>query len=93
MSWNKIDKASTETKSRYAEEQRLKAIELAKAYNGCFSTPEGKKVLEDLTSRFIYGNDTPFESQIVNYEAAYHNGESGVVKYVINLIQQAKVRG
>ena len=93
MSWKNIDRASSEAKSQYAEEQRIKTIELARAYNGCFSTPEGKKVLEDLTSRFIYSNDTPFESQNVNYEAAYHNGESGVVKYVINLIQQAKVRG
>ena len=92
MSWNKIDKASTETKSKYAEEQRLKAIELAKAYNGCFPTPEGKRVLEDLTSRFIHGNDTPFESQNVTYDAAYHKGESGECNYVINLVQLAKVR-
>ncbi len=93
MSWDKIDNAKVEAESKYAEEQKIKSIELAKAYSGCFSTPEGKRVLEDLTSRFIYNNDTPFESQNVDYEAAYHNGESGVVKYVINLIQQAKVRG
>jgi hypothetical protein len=92
MSWKDIDKASLnkEASSQYTEEQRIKAIELARAYNVVFSSTEGKRVLEDLTARFIYNNDTPFTSQNVNYEAAYHNGESGLVKYVINQIQQAK---
>jgi hypothetical protein len=93
LSWNELNAADGKAAAKVAEEQKLKAIELAKAYSGCFSTSEGKRVLEDLTARFIYGNDTPFESQNVNYEAAYHNGEAGVIKYVINLIQQAKVRG
>ena len=93
MSWDSIDTDNKEAVSKLKEEQRMKALEIAKAYSACFSTPEGKKVLEDLTSRFIYNNDTPFGSQNINYESAYHNGESGVVKFVINQIQQAKIRG
>ena len=92
MSWNDIDRASLnkEATAQYTEEQRIKAIELARAYNNVFSSTEGQRVLEDLTTRFIYNNDTPLTSQNINYESAYHNGESGVVKYVINQIQQAK---
>jgi hypothetical protein len=93
MSWDSIDTDNKEAVSKLKEEQRMKALEIAKAYSACFSTSEGKKVLEDLTSRFIYNNDTPFGSQNINYESAYHNGESGVVKFVINQIQQAKIRG
>lgn len=93
MSWDSIDTDSKEAVSKLKEEQRMKALEIAKAYSVCFSTSEGKKVLEDLTSRFIYNNDTSFGSQNINYEAAYHNGESGVIKFVINQIQQAKIRG
>jgi len=49
-------------------------------------------VLADLTQRFIFQNATPFGSQNPNYEAAYHNGESGVVQFLINQVQQAEVR-
>ena len=61
MSWNDIDRASLnkEATAQYTEEQRIKAIELARAYNNVFSSSEGQRVLEDLTTRFIYNNDTP----------------------------------
>ena len=93
MSWEEIDKASVDTgaSSKHNAEKRAQAAELAKAYNRCFGSDDGKRVLSDLTARFIYNNDTPFASENVNYEAAYHNGESGVVKFVINQKQQAEI--
>ena len=93
MSWEEIDKASVDTgaSSKHNAEKRAQAAELAKTYNRCFGSDDGKRVLSDLTARFIYNNDTPFASENVNYEAAYHNGESGVVKFVINQIQQAEI--
>ena len=93
MSWEEIDKASVDTgaSSKHNAEKRAQAAELAKAYNRCFGSDDGKRVLSDLTARFIYNNDTPFASENVNYEAAYHNGESGVVKFVINQRQQAEI--
>ena len=91
MSWDSIDTDNKEAVSKLKEEQRMKALEIAKAYSACFSTSEGKKVLEDLTTRFIYNNDTPFCSQNINYESAYHNGEAGVVKFLINQMKQAEI--
>jgi hypothetical protein len=92
MSWEQIDKASgsPEAALKRKAEFRQKTIELARAYSRCFASEDGQRVLSDLTSRFIYSNDTPFDSPNVNYEASYHNGEAGVVKFVINQIQQAK---
>lgn len=94
MSWDKLNTA-TDSKAleKQAEQIQKKALEMAIAFNECFESPAGQKVLEHLTSRFIFDNDTMFESPNVNYEAAYHNGEAGVVKFIINQIQQAKARG
>jgi len=93
MSWDEIDKAAVNTKAakKHNAEKRSKAAELAKAYNRCFADDNGKKVIEDLHQRFIYNNDTPFNSSNANYEAAYHNGESGVIKFIINQINQAEL--
>ena len=94
MSWDKLNTA-TDSKAleKQAEQIQKKALEMAIAFNECFESPAGQKVLEHLTSRFIFDNDTMFESPNVNYEAAYRNGEAGVVKFIINQIQQAKTRG
>ena len=93
MSWDTINQATTNAEDAKVvnAEKRQAAAELAQAYNHCFATPEGKRVLEDLTQRFIFQNNTPFGSENANYESAYHNGESGVVKFLINQIQQAKI--
>jgi len=93
MSWDEIEKASVDSgaSSKHNAEKRAQAAELAKAYNRCFGGEEGKRVLSDLTARFIYNNDTSFASDNINYEAAYHNGEAGVIKFVINQIQQAEI--
>jgi hypothetical protein len=69
----------------------LRKLTMRPGNNHCFATLEGKRVLEDLTQRFIFQNNTPFGSENANYESAYHNGESGVVKFLINQIQQAEI--
>tara|TARA_R110000822_G_scaffold93139_2_gene214543 strand:+ start:3035 stop:3319 length:285 start_codon:yes stop_codon:yes gene_type:complete len=93
MSWETINSnQSNPSAARTANDAaRAKAAELAKAYNRCFGSDDGKRVLEDLTGRFIFQNNTPFGSQNPDYEAAYHNGESGLVKFLINQVQQAEV--
>tara|TARA_R110002096_G_scaffold75938_2_gene179407 strand:+ start:3496 stop:3780 length:285 start_codon:yes stop_codon:yes gene_type:complete len=93
MSWDTINKGNFNAGNakKANDEARRKAAELAKAYNRCFATDDGKRVLADLTQRFIFQNTTPFGSENPNYEAAYHNGESGIVKFLINQVQQAEV--
>jgi hypothetical protein len=93
MSWDTINQAITNAEDANVvnAEKRKTAAELAQAYNECFSGDIGKRVLEDMTQRFIFNNYTPLGSANPNYEAAYHNGESGVVKFIINQIQQAKI--
>jgi hypothetical protein len=89
MSWDQFD-VDQESATRSKAQIKEKRIELAKAYHRCFSTEDGFKVVEDLSRRFIMDNDTPLTAQNVNYEAAYHNGESGVVKFIVQLISQAE---
>ena len=93
MSWDEIDKVSVNPDAAKQQNaaKRSQAAELAKAYNRCFNSEEGKKVIADLHKRFIYDNNTSFGSPNVNYESAYHNGESGVVKFIINQINQAEI--
>ena len=87
MSWDDINKAK-ELKSDQGQIER--ARELAKSFSRTFESVEGKKVLEDLTQAFLMNNSTQLNAQNVNYEAAYHNGETGVIKYIIHKINQAK---
>ena len=93
MTWDQIDKASVdaEASSKRNEEYRQKTLELAKAYSKCFSGADGKRVLEALSGNFLYGNDPPFSSPNINCEAAYHDGEAGVVKFIINQMQHAQL--
>lgn len=87
MAWSDLDS----NKSSEAREQaRERQVELAKAYARCFSTEDGQKVIEDLTNKFIFGNETSLSSQNINYESAYHNGESGVVKMIIHQMRMAQ---
>ena len=48
------------------------------------------KVVEDLTRKFLLDNSTDLNAQNVEYEAAYHNGEAGVVRMIVHYIQQAE---
>lgn len=92
MPWVDLDAVTNEGKADKAKaESRQKASDLAKTYNRLFNTEDGKRVLADLTAKMLYNNDTDFTSANVNYEAAYHNGEAGVVKHIINLIRKAEV--
>lgn len=88
MSWLDINKDNKEqvlqAKARNAEER----LALEQMFKRCFTTEDGEKVLQHLSQRFIYGNDTPLESANINYTAAYKNGEAGLVKYIIHLLAE-----
>jgi hypothetical protein len=92
MSWDAINKEVSPEK--IAEAKRLQAnrdqdsIDLVKAYKRLFKTSDGQKVLQDLTQKCIYDNNTAFESPNINYEAAFHNGEAGMVKYIIHQLSR-----
>ena len=63
---------------------KTKALkELADNYQALFNTPLGQKVLADLTNKFIMNNSVSLSAQNINYEAAYKNGEAGVVHHII----------
>ena len=88
MSWDDLDVKQPE---EIVKESKAKAASLAKSYAFCFSTDSGKAVLDHLVNSFVMSNDTAFSSQNIDYEAAYHNGEAGVVKYILNQIKRAQV--
>jgi len=89
MSWDDLE--VNESKAKEAQSAiRERQSELAKAYNRCFGTDDGIRVMEDMTKRFLLENDTSLAAQNINYEAAYHNGESGVMRYIVHQIQQAE---
>jgi hypothetical protein len=93
MSWDELDSSAINAVAaqKQAKEKRAEAAELAKAYNRCFDSEDGKKVFAHLNQRFVYNNDTQLNAPNVNYEAAYHNGEAGVVKFILNQINQARI--
>jgi len=92
MSWNDIDQQIDPAKAKkQAGIRKQHAADLAKAYHRAFGTDDGKRVLADMTSRFVYNNDTSFGAGNINYEAAYHNGEAGVIKFLINQLKQAEI--
>ena len=95
MGWDDVNAATSEEGQAKAKKQAAEArqaeVSMAKSYNPCFSTEDGKRVLADLTQRMIYNNDTSFQSQNINYEAAYKNGEAGVVKFIISQISKAEI--
>ena len=93
MSWSNIDQlADSEVAKKQAELRKRNANDLAKAYHRVFTTDDGARILTDLTKRFVYDNDTSFGSENINYESAYHNGEAGVVKFLINQMKQAEIK-
>jgi len=89
MSWENLE-IDQEKANKSKEQIREKQVELAKAYHRCFSTDDGFKVIEDLSRRFLIDNNTPLSSQNINYEAAYHNGEAGAIKFILHLVRQAE---
>lgn len=93
MTWDDIEQQQVnDAEAKLAKEKKLeKARALATAYHRLFSTEDGQKVLEDLMDKFVMSNDTPLGSHNINYEAAYHNGEAGSVKYILNQIKKAEI--
>jgi len=89
MSWEDLEGKSQEAEKQQAVYQE-RLTEMCRAYSRCFATEDGEKVLQDLTKRFLIENDTPLSSHNVEYEAAYHNGEAGVIRMIIHYIQQAE---
>ena len=87
MSWKDLTsgkfKEKAEKINARATEERLV---LEQAFKRCFSSEDGKVVLQHLSQRFIYGNDVPLETKNIDYVAAYKNGEAGSIKYIIHLL-------
>ena len=93
MTWENIDHLSdSKAVKKQAELRKRNANDLAKAYHRVFTTDDGARILSDLTKRFVYDNDTSFGAENINYEAAYHNGEAGVIKFLINQMRQAEIK-
>mgnify|MGYP003646796505 FL=1 len=92
MSWEDINQSADPEQAKKQAKIRLQnASDLAKSYHRVFTTDDGQRILSDLTRRFVYDNDTSFGSGNINYEAAYHNGEAGVIKFLINQMKQAEI--
>jgi hypothetical protein len=89
MSWQDLE-VDRHNAQKNRDAIREKQIELAKAYNRCFGTDDGAKVLDDMTKRFLLENNTSLSADNINYEAAYHNGEAGIMRYIVHQIQQAE---
>ena len=92
MSWSNINQSTdSDLAKKQAGIHRQNASDLAKSYHRVFTTDDGQRILSDLTRRFVYDNDTSFGSANIDYEAAYHNGEAGVIKFLINQMKQAEI--
>jgi len=91
MSWEGLDVDSEDYKREVAL-AREKQLGLSKAFKRLFSTKDGQKVLDNLSERFIYNNNTPLDAININYEAAYHNGETGVIQYCHAQIAAAEMQ-
>jgi len=88
MSWSDLDDLNGA--DAYQKQAREKQAELARLFHRVFSTDDGRKLLEHLTHKFVFNNDTPFTSQNIEYESGYHAGEAGVVKMIIHQITAAE---
>ena len=92
MSWSEINQsADPDVAKKQANARKQNVVDLAKSYHRVFTTDDGQRILSDLTKRFVYENDTSFGSENIDYEAAYHNGEAGVIKFVINQMKHSEI--
>jgi|TARA_R110000787_G_scaffold24258_5_gene69018 hypothetical protein len=92
MSWNELQGSHDPLKAKKASDIKKQAqSDLAKSYHRVFTTEDGERILADLIRRFVYENDTEFGSSNINYEAAYHNGEAGSIKFIINQMKLAEI--
>jgi len=92
MSWSDIELAgkTKEERRKIAEDRKAKSEELSKKFSRAFNSDDGKVVFEHLFQRFVLDNDTPLNAPNPEYEAGYHNGEAGVIKYITHQITKAK---
>ena len=90
-----MDKLNSEEARAEAQKsagfKRQDESDLARAYNRCFSTDEGKRVLADLAARFIYHSGPELANSNIEYRAAYMNGQSGVVRFIHTQNQRAEI--
>lgn len=89
MSWEDLQNKDA-SKDEASREAQAQAAALAKNYAVCFSTQQGKVVLDHLVNSFIMANDTNLLAPNINYEAAYKNGEAGVIKTILNQLKRAQ---
>lgn len=92
MSWDELEKTKANSKEAQEKRERLRADrnELAKKFNRVFSQGDGKEIFDHLFQLFVLNNDTPLDSKNVTYEAGYHAGEAGVIKYITSQITKAQ---
>lgn len=72
------------------EAAHQKQIDTANAYARCFATKDGQKVIEHLSNEYIFNSNVELSSTNINYEAAYKNGEAGLVKMIIAQMTRAQ---
>ena len=91
MSWSEIDGTgkTTQEKELQAKERLAQDIEIAKKFNRLFGSEDGTVVYQYLFNKFILENETPLTATNVEYEAGYHAGESGVIKFIAHQITKA----
>ena len=87
MSWEDLDQSKNKTA---AKERQAQAEELSKQFSICFGSPSGQLVLTHLVNTFIMESNTNLAAPNIEYEAAYRNGESGAVKYILNQVKRAQ---
>lgn len=91
MTWNDID-TTNETREQaegQAKERQAQELELCKKFKRVFSSQDGQAVFNHLFQKFVMQNATQLNAPNPNYEAAYHNGESGVIHYITNKMTKA----
>ena len=82
MSWDILNKPKHTTVNKELEAR----LELQRQFTRCFSSEDGEKVLQHLSNKFIYNNNTPLDIANITYVAGYKNGESGSIKYIIEMM-------
>lgn len=87
MSWEEVNGAADKAGLK---EKKMQADALSKQFAVCFSTEPGKAVLSYLVNKFIMESDTQLTATNINYEAAYKNGEAGVIKFILNQVKRAQ---
>ena len=89
MPWNDIESKSKPQIEKLSKEHKAKLVELDKKFYRAFTSDDGKVVLDHLVNTFIMTNETQLDAKNIEYEAGYHAGEAGLVKYILKRISNA----